>query len=605
MTNETGVINSGNATAISYTLTAAGAVAQTVQTKLDQYVSVKDFGAVGDGVTDDTAAIQAALDASASVYFPEGVYALSDQIELNSGQKLHGDGYESVLLSTGTNKNIVYGDNVSHIEIASLFFQGNATGTGTAGHGIRLETVLYINIHDCYFDGIGNTTGYAGNISGDTCSFAIITQNIFLGTSGGSQTGADIGFGDFGKQCIITNNISYSNQDAMVSLAAIGVTFRDNQNHVVSNNIGIRRDINTSRSGILITYNDEAAYTSVTGNILYNWIWNGIYIQSATSNTERSGGLTIQGNVVRYCGGDNTTIGSGIYLSGNNGLACTGNLVEYTCYDSSEVYRGNLNDGIRIQNSASNISVVGNVIRKGKGAGASLQPLTGFQQRDIVLSQNVFEDNESGGIAISPSSTGTIKNLIISENIIKQENFDAHGIQITSISGAVAPENFLIEGNIINGVSGSTRSAISTNVGTPNAWVIRGNLIDTFDKGFECATFPADQLYGTACILDGNTIKNCTTGYAIGSAGAAFNGYVFNPIYINVTTKHASANYCDAVNIGNSNIELRRAAAPGAGTWSAGDRVTFLAPTAGGNIGAVCVTAGAPGTWKTFGGIAP
>ena len=83
MTNETGVINSGNATAISYTAGFPGATQQTVQTKLEQYVSVKDFGAVGDGVTDDTAAIQAARDYAEAqtvppaVVFPAGTYLYS------------------------------------------------------------------------------------------------------------------------------------------------------------------------------------------------------------------------------------------------------------------------------------------------------------------------------------------------------------------------------------------------------------------------------------------------------------------------------------------------------------------------------------------------
>lgn len=60
--------------AIPYVPTGAGAVATTVQSKLRETVSVKDFGAVGDGVTDDTAAIQAAIDANKgnTIFLPAG-----------------------------------------------------------------------------------------------------------------------------------------------------------------------------------------------------------------------------------------------------------------------------------------------------------------------------------------------------------------------------------------------------------------------------------------------------------------------------------------------------------------------------------------------------
>lgn len=69
-----------DASSVGYTQGGTGSVNRTVENKLQEFVSVKDFGAVGDGVTDDTAAIQAAIDANpnGSIFFPEGTYMFAD-----------------------------------------------------------------------------------------------------------------------------------------------------------------------------------------------------------------------------------------------------------------------------------------------------------------------------------------------------------------------------------------------------------------------------------------------------------------------------------------------------------------------------------------------
>lgn len=69
---------------------------RTVQTAnfSNDYVSVKDFGAVGDGVTDDTAAIQAAIDTGKNIIFPAGTYIISSTLDMtgNKAQGLYGAG---------------------------------------------------------------------------------------------------------------------------------------------------------------------------------------------------------------------------------------------------------------------------------------------------------------------------------------------------------------------------------------------------------------------------------------------------------------------------------------------------------------------------------
>jgi len=81
----------------TYVPLGAGAVQRPVRGKLDDMVSVKDFGAVGDGVADDTIAFQAALAAHRAVFVPAGAWRISGPITLGYGQSLFGVGEASVI----------------------------------------------------------------------------------------------------------------------------------------------------------------------------------------------------------------------------------------------------------------------------------------------------------------------------------------------------------------------------------------------------------------------------------------------------------------------------------------------------------------------------
>ena len=85
--------------------TSTGSVVRSLQDKLDQMASVKDFGAVGDGDTDDTDAINRALyqlfcreaneEVRRSLYFPAGIYLVTGTIKIPPYAKLYGEGANS------------------------------------------------------------------------------------------------------------------------------------------------------------------------------------------------------------------------------------------------------------------------------------------------------------------------------------------------------------------------------------------------------------------------------------------------------------------------------------------------------------------------------
>jgi hypothetical protein len=134
------------AASIEYDPPFVGAVTSgyTVADKLSQYVSVKDFGAVGDGVTDDTAAIQAALDATPNVYFPAGTYLTSATLIVNTGnQSLIGDGgnvSKTVILASHTSGPVLQVKQRSP-KIVGIAFKSTPTryaASTTTGHGILM-----------------------------------------------------------------------------------------------------------------------------------------------------------------------------------------------------------------------------------------------------------------------------------------------------------------------------------------------------------------------------------------------------------------------------------------------------------------------------------
>lgn len=135
-------VGTTNANAVTYTPAGTGAVDTTVQTKLRESVSVKDFGAVGDGVTDDTAAIQAAIDSFSSggtVKIPSGTYKVTT-INVPGDISLHGEGIDQTIFKcVGTGAGILTTERLDDVfwEGFMVSFRDNTTASGVAGIEVK------------------------------------------------------------------------------------------------------------------------------------------------------------------------------------------------------------------------------------------------------------------------------------------------------------------------------------------------------------------------------------------------------------------------------------------------------------------------------------
>lgn len=135
--------------------------------------NVKFYGAKGDGVTNDTAAFNAALAAYCPIYVPEGTYVIAGTITMPAGTELVGLCKNSTILRfTGTAANydgIIMNTDSSLINIRTTYTGGNVT-TSTAVSIIGNST----NITNCLIGSASTETETAFGIGFD----AAVTRNV-------------------------------------------------------------------------------------------------------------------------------------------------------------------------------------------------------------------------------------------------------------------------------------------------------------------------------------------------------------------------------------------------------------------------------------------
>lgn len=261
-----------------YTPSGTGAVARSVASKLGESVSVKDFGAVGDGVTDDTAAIQAALTYMASInggtlLFPSGTYALTDvggeprPVGPGAGPAPSGTQPTKFSVTSVNDLTLTGGGKLKLLRTASgggtydaynwNFFQFNSCARLKI-HGLSFEGNRTIPIADINFNG---EQGDAIRLN--ACTDVQITDNYFTLVSINSiRVMAD------SKRVVVDGNVAYDGNDAFIQVGdgSSAAVANDPTNVVVSNNVidqfytdaGIK--VRYSAHNVVIDGNDIIAY---------------------------------------------------------------------------------------------------------------------------------------------------------------------------------------------------------------------------------------------------------------------------------------------------------------------------------------------------------
>lgn len=536
----------------------AGATARTQHAKNLDFISVKDFGAVGDGAADDTAAIQSALDTGRAVYFPAGTYDITAQVSPQANQLIFGEGPSSKIRMLNGSHNGIYGA-VSGVTVRDLAFttknQTNATAYKAA--------ILAYNTSGWLVENVTVTNmGHWGIALYDT-NDSIVRGCRLSGWFGAIQDSSDIVIYRQSSRNLIEGNyclgLAPCEHGILIQDPYAGSTPTGNRivGNIVSEHTyaGIIVYVTTAYNTLTLVQGNHVQ--DILGTALSNNSGQGIYIQSA-------GGTIVSDNTVTNCCRSTSVFETQVVAA--IGIA-TGNATTYPTGTICEVVVANnritaqRGPGISVQDSDAPVTVEGNTILSTGTTAVRGEAIYCANADGVQIKGNSISHANTNYQAININASGkTIDGVTLAENTIRGA---AYGIAF-NVTGTGAFTNVKLDHNTIKGVStaGLSMTKITGAIVTGNN--VSCTLVALTVNDCPRSKFATNRFYspsGASSIIFG--------GSAAGNAGMVvmedndLNGIVQHDI----GTGGVIREYGDAV--------------PPTGTRTTGDTMLRLTPTVG------------------------